>query len=157
MKLQNLFNLKINTMQKISILTVIVAATALILLIPAAESKAQDKSGAIEFIHNSAGQFVSWYNAGQVDSLLTMYADDACILAMGCGKSAIRNFYTNQVNLMKFTDIHINSISVADSIAVEKGRWTVDINGAVFRGEYMTEWRCRNKRWFIVNDISDNY
>jgi len=61
------------------------------------------------------------------------------------------------VGTFKFLEFQVTSISVADSIAVEKGRWTVTMNGAVFRGEYMTEWRLRNKRWFIVNDISDNY
>ena len=49
------------------------------------------------------------------------------------------------------------SLSVSDSIAVEKGGWLIKFHsGEEVEGEYLTEWRLTNKKWLIVNDIGNN-
>jgi hypothetical protein len=59
------------------------------------------------------------------------------------------------MHVYKFEEMNAISIRVADSIAVEKGRRVVSLNsGGTLRGEYLTEWRRRDKKWQIVNDIS---
>jgi len=155
--LRELFNLKTHTMKKISVLTLAIAAAAILLLTVTPEGKAQGKKNAREYITGTSDDFMRWFNNGQTDSLLTLYADDACILTAGCGKHAIREFFESQMSLVQFTHMATTSVSVADSVAVEKGRWTVRLNEAMIRGEYMTEWRYRKGRWVIVFDISDNY
>ena len=86
---------------------------------------------------------------------MTIYRDDACILGVGCGKTIVRDFYESQMHVYKFEEMNEISISIADSIAVEKGRWVVSLySGGTLRGEYLTEWRRRDKKWQIVNDIS---
>ncbi len=154
----DLFNLKTNTMKKLSLLSVAVAVTGVILLAVCLDGKAQPASKVRKVIEASGDDFVRWFNTGQVDSLLTLYRDDACLLALGCGKELIRTFYESQMRSYRFEEFSIISVSVCDSIAVEKGRWTVSSgSGALFKGEYLTEWRRTGKKWLIVNDISDTY
>ena len=60
-----------------------------------------------------------------------------------------------QDRMNKFEEMNVLSISVGDSIAVEKGRWSVSLySGGILHGEYLTEWRRTDKKWQIVNDIS---
>lgn len=62
-----------------------------------------------------------------------------------------------QMRLFKFEEIQVTGLRVADSIAVEKGRWSGTINsGPRLSGEYLTEWRRRDKGWLIVNDVATN-
>jgi len=154
----DLFNLKTNTMKKLSVLTVALAATVFILLAVSSDSKGQSVSKVRKTIEANGENFMRWFNTGQVDSLLTQYRDNACLLAVGCGKEVIYAFYKSSVTLYRFEEFKITSLSVCDSIAVEKGRWTVSTHsGATIRGEYLTEWHRTGKEWLIVNDISDNY
>lgn len=154
--LQTLFNLRINTMKKISVLAIAAATTVVLLLTLTPEGKAQEKEAAREYITSRSEDFVRWFNAGQLDSLLSLYAEDACLLTVGCGKPAIRDFYASQMRMLTFRNLGATSVSVADSVAVEKGRWAVLLGDARISGEYMTEWRYRNGRWIIVFDISTN-
>jgi hypothetical protein len=87
---------------------------------------------------------------------MTIYRDDACLVGQGCGKAYIRDYYASQMNAYRFEEMNAISISVADSIAVEKGRWVISLNsGGQLRGEYLTEWHRKDKKkWQIVNDIS---
>jgi transcriptional regulator with XRE-family HTH domain len=154
-QVRDLFNLKTNTMKKISILTLVFAAAVFVLLSVCMDGKAQSELEVRETITENNINFVRWFNTGEVDSLLTLYADDACVLGDGCGKTNIRAFFRNQMSFVEFEDLNIISISVADSIAVEKGRWVGSLDSGVkLRGEYLTEWRRRDKKWQIVNDIS---
>ena len=154
----DLFNLRTNTMKKLSVLSVAVAVTGFILLAVCMDGKAQSPKKVRKVIEASGENFVRWFNTGQVDSLLTQYRDDACLLTLGCGKELIREYYASQLHRFKFTEFRIISLSVSDSIAVEKGSWTVSHNTlGVIKGQYMTEWRLTGKKWLIVNDISDTY
>jgi transcriptional regulator with XRE-family HTH domain len=153
-----LFNLKTNTMKKLSILSLPLIVVVAILLIVSSESKAQSIENAQTVIDDANKNLVRWFNAGQVDSILTLYAEDACIVAVGCGTAAIRSNYESQVHLINFQELQTTSLSVCDSIAIEKGRWTVSFDsGELLKGEYLTEWCRRGKTWLMVNDISDNY
>ena len=122
------------------------------------ETKAQTVDKVRAVIEDYGEDLIRWYNSGQLDSILTLYAEDACIVAQGCGEAAIRANYASQIHLVKFEELRILSLSVSDSIAVEKGQWTVRFqSGEILKGEYLTEWRKRGKSWLIVNDISENY
>jgi len=155
-QVKELFNLKTNTMKKLSYLTLFVAAIVVILLTVCMDGKAQSETKVRKIITENNVKFKRWFNNGQVDSLLTLYRDDACLVGEGCGKSFVRDYFQYQMSVFKFEEMNAISISVGDSIAVEKGRWVGSLDSGVkLRGEYLTEWRRVNKKkWQIVNDIS---
>jgi len=154
-QVKELFNLKTNTMKKLAILTPAFAAIVFLSLTVCIDGNAQSEKKVKQIINDYNKNIVSWFNAGQLDSLLTIYSDDACLVGIGCGKTIIRDFYKSQMNDIKFEELSATSINVSKSIAVEKGRWVASLHsGRTLRGEYLTEWRRRDKKWQIVNDIS---
>ena len=151
----DVFNLKTNTMRKLSILTVVFAATAIVLLSVCMDGNAQPAKKVRKMINETNLNTVRWFNTGQLDSMITNYWDDACLMGDGCGKAFIRQHYATQMQAYKFEELRAVSITVADSIAIEKGRWIVSLySGGMLSGEYLTEWRRRDKKWKIINDIS---
>jgi transcriptional regulator with XRE-family HTH domain len=154
----DLFNLKTNTMKKLSILSATVIVLCLILLAVCTDSKAQKPKEFRKAVEVSNRNYIRWFNAGQIDSVLTQYRDDACVVAKGCGKKFIDGFLKSEYDRYRFKELSIISVSVSDTIAVEKGRWVIRLNagGGVFKGEYMSEWHYAGKKWLMVNTISDS-
>jgi transcriptional regulator with XRE-family HTH domain len=154
----DLFNLKTNTMKKVSILSATILVLSLVLISICTESKAQKTTDVIKTIHASNKNYILWFNNGQIDSLLTRFRDDACVVAKGCGKKFMQDFLKSESERYKFKELNIISINVSDTIAVEKGRWVISLNvgGGVFTGEYLTEWHYSGKKWLMVNTISDS-
>jgi transcriptional regulator with XRE-family HTH domain len=152
----DVFNLKTNTMKKLSILTVVVAAVVLGLLSICTDGIAQSDAKVKKIIEGHNADYVRWFNAGQADSILTLYTEDACMVGQGCGKEFLREAIRSQIGVFKFEEMSIISLNVGKTIAVEKGSWIVSTpDGARISGEYLTEWhRMDNKEWKIVNDIS---
>jgi len=129
---------------------------ALLIMSLTVDGNAQSKAEVKEAIENSSENFVRWFNNGHVDSLMTSYSEDACLLTLGCGKEYIRGYFESQVKIYKFKELRIISVNVSKTIAVEKGHWVVELqNGQEFEGEYLTEWKRFGKKWLIVNDISN--
>ena len=155
---RELFNLKTDTMKKLSILSLPVLATAIILISLSFESRAQTNKKVAQIVESSNKNLMSWFNNTQVDSILTLYSEDACLVAQGCGHHVIRSFYQSQMGTYVFEELQTTSLKVRRDIAMEKGRWTVRFNsGQTLSGEYLTEWHRFGKKWLITNDISDNY
>jgi len=151
----DLFNLKTNTMKKVSILTAFAAVITLILFLTVSPTgKAQDVSEVEKIIKKNNTDFFRWFNNGNIDSLMTLYRHDACLVAVTCGKERIAEHYQTQSAIYTFERLNNMSISVSDSIAVEKGQWIIILaDGKRYLGEYLTEWRNTNGTWLIVNDI----
>lgn len=144
-------------MKKLSILSAVFAVTAIVLLAVCMDGNAQSSSKVEKIIRENGEKFTRWFNTGQIDSLMTLYSDDACLVAMGCGRAFIRDYYESQSQFLKFEEFSILSINVGGSVAVEKGRWVVSLSsGGKLTGEYLTEWHKIDKKWLIVNDISNN-
>lgn len=153
----DLFNLKTNTMKKLSILSVFFAAIAIVLLSLCVEGNAQSAKKVRKIIEESNSNYVRWFNAGEVDSLLTNYRDDACLVGDGCGKAYIRQHLESIMGAFTIEELRIISVSVADSIAVEKGRYSIVLPGGFkHSGEYLTEWRRTKRKWLVVNDLSSD-
>jgi transcriptional regulator with XRE-family HTH domain/ketosteroid isomerase-like protein len=153
----DLFNLKMNTMKKISILSVTVVVIGLGLFLLCSESKAQSASKVKKIITQANKDYMRRFNNGEVDSIMVQYREDACLLpAPLCGKTSIRQYFISEVNQgYKIIEINTLSLNVADSIAVEKGEWMIRNNsGEEMTGMYLTEWHYSNKKWLIVNDLS---
>jgi transcriptional regulator with XRE-family HTH domain len=155
---RELFNLKTDTMKKVSILSLPIVAIAIILLALSSESKAQTNKKVAQIVESANANLISWFNRSQIDSILTLYSEDACLVAQGCGHPAIRSFYQSQSGTYVFEELQTTSLKVRRDIAMEKGRWTVRFHsGQTISGEYLTEWHRFGKKWLITNDISDNY
>jgi transcriptional regulator with XRE-family HTH domain len=153
----DLFNLKTITMKKISILSVTVVAIGLGLFLLCSESKAQEISRVKRLIEQTNKDYMRRFNYGQVDSIMVQYREDACLLPFPiCGKTDIRQYFRSEVNQgYKIIEINTLSVSVADSIAIEKGEWMIrKDSGEELTGMYLTEWHYSNKKWLIVNDLS---
>lgn len=157
-RFKDLFNLKTNTMKKVSALTGTIAVIALALILITPNTKAQSAPEIQSLIEANTGKFITWFNTGQIDSLVSFYRDDACLLTVGCGKTTVRAHYLSLMEALQYTRLQPVSVSVSDSIAVEKGEWTIRLrSGQTISGEYLTEWRLTGNKWLIVNDISSNY
>ncbi|MBU2649328.1 MAG: helix-turn-helix domain-containing protein [Bacteroidetes bacterium] len=152
---KDLFNLKTKPMRKIAILSLPIAAVCLLLVFVCHKTEAQNAGDVQQTIVEKNQNFVRWFNEGKIDSLLTVYRKDACLIAVGCGLATIGEYYAYQTTQFTFNELKTLSVSVCDSIAVEKGAWIIKLNesGELLRGEYLSEWRHSNGQWLMVNDI----
>jgi len=153
----DLFNLKTNTMKKVSILSATTVVVFLLLFSVCTRISAQKS---VTDVKNTLEQynkdFIRWFNTGQIDSLMIQYRDDACIVAKGCGKDFIYNYYKSEATRYKMVDLKTISVSVSDTIAIEKGKWVIRMNyiDLLVEGEYFIEWHLSNNKWLTVNEVS---
>jgi len=151
----DLFNFKTNTMRKITILSILLAAGIFGLTAIYTQTKAQSAEQVRQIIEKNNEDFKLFFNGKQIDQLMQFYHDDACILAEGCGKEYIKQSFALKFEMFTFSELTTTSVSVSENIAVEKGRWEIKLSsGEKLRGEYLTEWHKTGSEWLIVNDIS---
>ena len=151
----DLFNLKTKTMKKISILSIAFIAIILGILSLTNETFGQSDSKVKKIIEKTNSDFLKWFNNGEINLLVELYREDACLISRGCGKDFIRNYYGIESIKYKFTEIKATSVSVSDTIAVEKGKWSAILSsGEMIGGEYLSEWRFTNNKWLIVSESS---
>jgi transcriptional regulator with XRE-family HTH domain len=154
----DLFNLKSNPMKKITILAVTFSVIFLATFVICSESKAQKAEKAIKAIEAQQAKSNIWVNEGKTDSLMTLYRSDAKVLPYCESKAEIREMTADAfAKEYKLIEFHTTSISVADSIAVQKYEDTFILQGATYNQKGMTEWRFTKGKWLIVNDIFMNY
>ncbi len=153
----DLFNLKTKAMRKITTLvTVLFLIIAGILLITA-EGKTQSPEQVKAIIEKLTNGFMTNFNKGDIDVMFETYRNDACILPENCcGKNCIKQHWYNELAKgYKFIELTTLSVSLSDTIAVEKGQWKIAWpSGPEITGMYLTEWRLSNDQWKIVNDFS---
>ena len=153
-----MFNFKTNPMKKITILAVTLGLVFAGVFILSSESKAQKAEKAIKAIEDAQNKGNQWMKEGKIDSVLTLYRYDACVFPNLSGKVEISEMLQDAADggfkLKEFRNI---SISVADSIAVQKYYDVYEYRGVEYRQKGMTEWRLTNGKWLTVNDIMNNY
>jgi transcriptional regulator with XRE-family HTH domain len=154
----DLFNFKTNPMKKITILAVTMSAIFLGTFVLCSESKAQKAEKAIKAIEEAQDKGNNWMKEGKIDSVLTLYRDDATVFPNLSGKAEIRQMLQDAADggfkLKEFRNI---SISVSDSIAVQKYYDVYEFQGVEYHQKGMTEWRLTKGKWLTVNDIMNNY
>jgi len=151
----DLFNLKTHTMRKLSILAVTAILIGFGLFSLCTKSNAQTIAEVTQTIAAHNANYIRWFNNKQLDSMLTIYRDDACVLPWACGKAELRNFLQSELRSgYVFEELRIESVSVCDTIAVEKGTFRISTLAGEITGMYMSEWRYSNKLWLMVNEIS---
>jgi transcriptional regulator with XRE-family HTH domain/ketosteroid isomerase-like protein len=155
----DLFNLKTNTMKKVSILSITMSAIILGLFMVFTESKGQTQEDVQKILKIKNDKFPQWFNNGMIDSIANLYSENACVLAQDrpniYGKEEISaDWAISYSRGYKLIDIYFESVNVADTIAVERGVWIIQIDpNSRFRGKYLTEWHYIDGSWLIVNDI----
>ena len=135
------------------------------------ESEMQiDESAAVRQIieaHNS--KLVRWYAAGQIDSVVTVFASDARQMGPNMeplvGREAIRDSWRQATSWGTWTfELNTESVSASGPLAVEHGTYTLSFEpGATAppgmaatadTGNYIVQWRREDGEWLIVNDIA---
>ena len=154
----DLFNLKTNTMKKISILTLSISLIFLSIFFINNQSLAQSTEKLEMAINEANNKYLDWYNAGKIDSILTLYHDDACLITNknNYGKEMIRQELSKTLGLnYKFVNLKSNSLNFSKKMAVDRGEFLIRFeNGLEVKGTYLTEWAYVKRKWLIVNDIS---
>lgn len=155
----DLFNLKTNTMKKITILSLPCISIALLLLFAGQETKAQDKEMVISELNNFNAEFVNWFNSGQIDSLGMMYNENSCMIPANYrevhGREDIIAYYNFLYQSgFRFRNNKSKAMIITDSIVVERGVWTGE-QEILLTGTYLTQWRLSDGKWFIENEMTN--
>lgn len=154
----DLFNFKTHPMKKITILAVTLSIIFIGTVVLGSESQAQKAQKAIKSIEDAQNNINKWMNSGQVDSVMTLFRGDASVLPSLNGKTEIREMLQGAVDGgYKVTEFKNLSISVGDSIAVQKYYDVFQYQGNEYKQKGMTEWRLTKGKWLIVNDTATNY
>lgn len=152
-KSENSINSRKNIVRTILLLLTTSIVSILIFKLVSNSNKQSTKE-VTEIIHNNQSNIKRWMNNKQVDSVLTIYNDNACIFNSVCGKAQIRQMMNDIVNndyeLIEYNSISIN---VSDTIAVEKYKNTYRHKGKVSSQIGITEWHFKNGKWLITNDV----
>lgn len=137
-------------MKKISILFL---TTTLLLLTLYAETNAQTPAAVKKAIEQANKQFITWFNNGKADSIVTQYHPDACLVDRGCGKEFIKNYYQAESGKYKMKDITTLNVTVKNNTATETGQWKLQLaSGHELTGKYSSEWQRVNNRWVILKE-----
>jgi transcriptional regulator with XRE-family HTH domain len=153
--LVDLFNLRTNTMRKISILATTITVLSFVLVTIYSDSNAQSPAEAKKSIELLDQKFVRWFNQAKTDSILTLYSEDACIQGSICGREFIKGYYQSMTGESRFTEFETHEIIVDGSSAMEKGKWSMILaSGEEVSGKFMTEWKFLKGRWYIQKDFT---
>jgi uncharacterized protein (TIGR02246 family) len=103
------------------------------------------------------------YNAGDVDRILALYADDSVVMPPNessiTGLAALREYLTKDIAASKAAGIvakdGVSSVAISGDLAWHAGTSSVvDAAGkTVETGKYLEVWRRTNGRWLMVRDI----
>jgi transcriptional regulator with XRE-family HTH domain len=147
------FNLKKGVVRNI-LLIIVTAIISILIFKFISNYKVQSATEVNNSINKSQINFKRWINTNQVDSLLTLYRKDACWLNSICGKveigTRLQSLINNGYELIEYKTL---SISIGDTIAVEKYHNVYKFRGNTKEQFGMTEWRFTNGTWLIVNDV----
>jgi uncharacterized protein (TIGR02246 family) len=104
------------------------------------------------------------YNAGDVNSIVALYSEDAVLNPPGApparGKSAIQEYLTKDVAASSEAGITLNGnpsteLDVSGNLGWEWGTFTVkDKSGAnIDQGKYLSVYEKKDGKWLIIRDI----
>jgi len=161
--LLDLFNLKTNKMRKLMILSIpFITILVVMLFVISSGAKAQTGIAIREKLEETSStlKFKHWFNSGQIDSISIRYLDNACMMpdqypTIHDRKSIHEYFRQLYDRGLRFTEDKSISKVISDSIAIDRGVWTVSLNSVpVATGTYLTQWHYLDGKWLIENEMS---
>jgi transcriptional regulator with XRE-family HTH domain len=159
----DLFNLKTKTMKKITILSVpFISICAFLLFSYNSNVKAQNRMAIRDKFEkvSSNSRFMQLFNSGNIDSISLRYKGNACMMpdqysTINDGKSITGYFMQLYNRGLRFTNLQSTSKIISDSIAIDRGTWSVSFNSIIIAtGTYLTQWHYENGKWLIENEMS---
>lgn len=130
------------------------AALALMIVAACAPPTAQDSPE----IRAASAAWTEALNAGDLDALLAVYAEDAHILppsaAPGRGHDAVRESFGPMIDAGLGGSLTSIEVAAAGDIGHHVGTYEITADGEVLdRGKYMEVWRQQGGEWKIAADI----
>lgn len=135
--------------------------------VPAAASAASGDP-VKETIERHNANLVRWYAAGDIDSVVSVFAEDAWQMPPNSppliGREAIREYWRQVVQWGQWTfELEAQDVQVSGAMAVERGKYVLEFTAgpkappgmASFedRGNYLVHWRQESDgEWRIVAD-----
>lgn len=139
---------------------------------PAAESPEQqdarlraESDSARPVIEAQGVRFTRFFNAGQTDSVASMYTPTATVMPPGMpavtGSDSIRATFAAMASMMPAGTtlaFDVQSVVANGPIAIERGAWTMTTPAAggaptEMRGKYLVIWRNVGGEWRLQEDI----
>ena len=124
-----------------------------------------DKSPEDTFRAGTA-EWVAAYNAGDVDKIVALYAEDAIVMPpdapSASGHAAIRAHMTKDIASTKAAGVTLSDVNSSAGASGDLG-WhagsfaVLDADGkTVGTGKYSEIWQKKNGKWLIIRDIWNN-
>jgi ketosteroid isomerase-like protein len=142
------------------------AAIAILLLTLAAASPASaaEAKGAEAVLLAGTEAWIKAYNAGDVDTIVAMYADDAIVMPPGVpalkGRAALRTYLPTELAAAKAAGVtlvlgKVRDAGVSGDLGWDSGDYVVrDKSGAVVdSGNYLAVWRKVGGKWLYIRDM----
>ncbi|WP_299439558.1 helix-turn-helix transcriptional regulator [uncultured Aquimarina sp.] len=147
------FNFKKNAVRNI-LLLLIISIVSIAIFKFNSKNKTQSATEVKEIIQKNQTNIKRWINNKQVDSVLTQFSDNACVLNSICGKVRIRKIMDDNIDKgYEIINYNIIAISVSDTIAVEKYENIYTYKEKTHKQIGIMEWHFINEKWLIVNDM----
>lgn len=156
----DLFNFKTDTMRKVMTLTTVALAITICLMSfrTRATVNTQSSKEVRKTIEAIQANYQRWYVNGMIDSCVTIFSDDVCLInnfLVLHGKENVRE----QLKAVKpehwrWMEDNIETFNHSGNIAVIRGNSTIkNANGTIFHTKYMEEWHFMDGKWLEVNGI----
>jgi transcriptional regulator with XRE-family HTH domain len=159
----DLFNLKTNTMKKVTILSIpLLIAGVILFQTMSSNAKAQSRWAIQEKFENASSNnlFTRLFNSCQMDSLSQLYYEKACMMPDQYStlndRKSIQEYYKHLYNQgLRFAEIKTLSKVFTDSIAIDRGIWSISINSVIVaKGTYLSQWHYYKGKWYIENEMT---
>ena len=150
-------------MRKLMILSIpFITILVVMLFVISSGAKAQTGIAIREKLEETSStlKFKHWFNSGQIDSISIRYLDNACMMPDQYptihDRKSIHDYFRQLYDRgLRFTEDKSISKVITDSIAIDRGVWTVSLNSVpVATGTYLTQWHYLDGKWLIENEMS---
>ena len=105
-------------------------------------------------------KFAACLASGDLDTLMTLYTEDACFIAANLdfltGRDAIRGFFQGALDMgIKAVNLHSMEVNVQGDTAIEMGTYELLADGGVQadHGKFLVVWKNSSGQWQLHRDM----